>query len=295
MCLNLLAQKKTTYDQYVENELLDYSLVIKYRDSIGLTGEQQQSLLSFHKDNDFDFKETVLQYDESISRLKQAVEQGDSDQSVMEIFSEVLAIEAAIKRNKLEFLLFTKNLLSDAQRKQLRLIGRSNQLNRNTPDDGYFLEYFSRSTPLYKLVLEDKSEIFLERSSLGKLDFSKISTIEVDKGVDVTIDGMKLTNQNMITIRLDEESEENDTKVRFRGKNSRVSSQFQPMIILKHKGKTKTFAGTDYKKAVGDLNPDDISSIEVIKGDKAAAGYGAQATGGVIIITLKDKSKYKIE
>ena len=38
---------------------------------------------------------------------------------------------------------------------------------------------------------------------------------------------------------------------------------------------------------VADLNPDDIESIEVLKGASAAAIYGQRASGGVVIITTK--------
>jgi TonB-dependent SusC/RagA subfamily outer membrane receptor len=39
--------------------------------------------------------------------------------------------------------------------------------------------------------------------------------------------------------------------------------------------------------AMKNLNPDDIESIEVIKGDAARALYGERAAGGVIQITTK--------
>jgi len=38
---------------------------------------------------------------------------------------------------------------------------------------------------------------------------------------------------------------------------------------------------------IADLNPDDIASIEVLKGASAAAIYGSKATNGVVIITTK--------
>jgi TonB-dependent SusC/RagA subfamily outer membrane receptor len=38
---------------------------------------------------------------------------------------------------------------------------------------------------------------------------------------------------------------------------------------------------------VGDLNPNDIQSIEVLKGASAAAIYGAKASNGVVIINTK--------
>lgn len=49
----------------------------------------------------------------------------------------------------------------------------------------------------------------------------------------------------------------------------------------------------DYGNAISDINPDDIESINVLKGPSAAALYGTRAANGVIIITTKSGSKKK--
>ena len=46
-------------------------------------------------------------------------------------------------------------------------------------------------------------------------------------------------------------------------------------------------AGYDYGNAASDVNPDDIESINVLKGSAATALYGSRASGGVIMITTK--------
>ncbi len=45
--------------------------------------------------------------------------------------------------------------------------------------------------------------------------------------------------------------------------------------------------GYDFGNAAQDINPDDIESINVLKGSSASALYGAQGANGVIIITTK--------
>jgi TonB-linked SusC/RagA family outer membrane protein len=45
--------------------------------------------------------------------------------------------------------------------------------------------------------------------------------------------------------------------------------------------------GYDYGNSAGDINPDDVASISVLKGPNAAALYGARAANGAIIITTK--------
>ena len=49
----------------------------------------------------------------------------------------------------------------------------------------------------------------------------------------------------------------------------------------------------DYGNAAADVNPDDIESINVLKGAAASALYGSRAANGVIIITTKKGKKTK--
>jgi TonB-linked SusC/RagA family outer membrane protein len=50
---------------------------------------------------------------------------------------------------------------------------------------------------------------------------------------------------------------------------------------------TSQYNITDYGSGAGDINPDDIESMTVLKGPNAAALYGSRATNGVILITTK--------
>jgi TonB-linked SusC/RagA family outer membrane protein len=49
--------------------------------------------------------------------------------------------------------------------------------------------------------------------------------------------------------------------------------------------------GYDYGNAASDINPDDIESINVLKGSAATALYGSRAANGVIMITTKKGTK----
>ncbi len=51
--------------------------------------------------------------------------------------------------------------------------------------------------------------------------------------------------------------------------------------------------GRDYGNLAGDINPDDIESVTVLKGPSAAALYGNRAANGVILITTKKGSSRK--
>ncbi|MEI6436667.1 MAG: SusC/RagA family TonB-linked outer membrane protein [Bacteroidota bacterium] len=52
-------------------------------------------------------------------------------------------------------------------------------------------------------------------------------------------------------------------------------------------GQSQGGIGYDYGNAASDINPDDIESINVLKGSAATALYGSRAAGGVIMITTK--------
>ncbi|MEX2232049.1 MAG: SusC/RagA family TonB-linked outer membrane protein, partial [Cyclobacteriaceae bacterium] len=49
----------------------------------------------------------------------------------------------------------------------------------------------------------------------------------------------------------------------------------------------------DYGNAISDINPDDIESVNILKGPSAAALYGTRAGNGVVIITTKSGAKKK--
>ena len=50
-------------------------------------------------------------------------------------------------------------------------------------------------------------------------------------------------------------------------------------------------AGVDYGNAASDINPDNIASINVLKGAEATALYGSRASNGVIMVTTKKEKK----
>jgi TonB-linked SusC/RagA family outer membrane protein len=54
---------------------------------------------------------------------------------------------------------------------------------------------------------------------------------------------------------------------------------------------TQGGSGYDYGSPVSDINPDDIESINVLKGAAATALYGSRAANGVVIVTTKKGNK----
>ncbi|WP_157963245.1 Spy/CpxP family protein refolding chaperone [Algoriphagus litoralis] len=63
------------------------------------------------------------------------------------------------------------------------------------------------------------------------------------------------------------------------------STESTPLYFLKTKDGLKEFSSFE------DINPNDIESIEVLKGESATVKFGEKGKNGVIIITLKDKKE----
>lgn len=86
------------------------------------------------------------------------------------------------------------------------------------------------------------------------------------------------------------------SKVLIRG-NTDITGSNQPLYVVDGvpmdnsnygiTGSDKYAAGADLGDAISGINPDDVSSISVLKGPAASALYGSRAGHGVILITTK--------
>jgi TonB-linked SusC/RagA family outer membrane protein len=83
-----------------------------------------------------------------------------------------------------------------------------------------------------------------------------------------------------------------NSRIRIRGVNS-LSLNNNPLLIIdgvrvgQDAGGGDLFTGGQGSSRLNDLNPDDIESVEVLKGPAASALYGTQAANGVIQVTTK--------
>lgn len=84
------------------------------------------------------------------------------------------------------------------------------------------------------------------------------------------------------------------SRIVIRGSSSLVNDN-QPLVVVDGVpidnttvGTGGTWGGIDYGSPIGDINPDDIASMVVLKGPSAAALYGSRALNGVIVINTKN-------
>ncbi|WP_341840592.1 SusC/RagA family TonB-linked outer membrane protein [Chitinophaga caseinilytica] len=83
-------------------------------------------------------------------------------------------------------------------------------------------------------------------------------------------------------------------KIKIRGVNS-LSGADQPLIVIDgtpiSNANFAVFDGADYGNLAQDINPEDVESVEVLKGPAASALYGIRGQYGVIMITTRKGSK----
>ncbi|MDF2157263.1 SusC/RagA family TonB-linked outer membrane protein [Algoriphagus sp. CAU 1675] len=85
------------------------------------------------------------------------------------------------------------------------------------------------------------------------------------------------------------------TRVTIRGESSLNINANQPLFVVDGVPISNNVVGStgsgnqevDYGNAAGEINPDDIASMTVLKGPAAAALYGSRAANGAILITTK--------
>jgi TonB-linked SusC/RagA family outer membrane protein len=72
----------------------------------------------------------------------------------------------------------------------------------------------------------------------------------------------------------------------------------QPLYVINgvpmdntQRGASGEWGGADYGDGISNINPDDIESMTVLKGQSASALYGSRAANGVILITTKSGKK----
>ena len=91
------------------------------------------------------------------------------------------------------------------------------------------------------------------------------------------------------------------SKIVIRG-NKSAQGNNQPLVVIDGmpmsnpatEQLSSVYGGRDGGDALSNLNPDDIASMNVLKGASAAALYGSMAANGVIVITTKKGSMGKV-
>ena len=249
-----LANAQDMFQEY----LYSADLVMKNRDKISLTDDQATKIKKIHSTNAADFSTLKWDLDAETANLKKLLEQTKPDPvAVTKQMDLVLNLENQLKKKQLSTLVAIKNELTESQINEL---GKTKVLGRVTS-----WEYAPNGTATSLPQSSPKYRVGKDTRVLGiaseKGSGSGVVTSQVSPEGDVTIfpDGAKIYFQP-------DPAKEN-----------------KPLYYLKTKDGLKEFSSFE------NINPDDIQSIEVLKGETATTKFGEKGKNGVIIITLKDK------
>ena len=118
--------------------------------------------------------------------------------------------------------------------------------------------------------------------SASKIDakqFSQLVTPSVDKQLAGRAAGVQVVNSGGDVGA--------PARIRIRGINSITGNQSPLIVVDGVPFITGNLAAATNSNALGDINPNDIENIEVLKDGSATAIYGSRAANGVIMITTK--------
>ncbi|MBC7569922.1 MAG: SusC/RagA family TonB-linked outer membrane protein [Spirosoma sp.] len=137
-------------------------------------------------------------------------------------------------------------------------------------------------------IVREKKELGYAVSTVAGTDLIKARDPNVLNSLAGRVAGVRITQQSG--------SVGGSSRVMIRGANS-ISSASEPLFVVdgipisnsSFNGSETDIVtgGVDVGNRASDLNPDDIESMNVLKGAAASALYGSRARNGVIVITTK--------
>jgi TonB-dependent starch-binding outer membrane protein SusC len=124
-------------------------------------------------------------------------------------------------------------------------------------------------------------------SKVDAKQFANLLTTSVDKQLAGRAAGVQVTNTSGIVNA--------PARIRIRGINS-INQNNDPLIVVDGVPIISgNLAATTNSNAIGDINPDDIESIDVLKDGASLAIYGSRGAAGVILITTKKGQKGQVK
>ncbi|WP_411029780.1 SusC/RagA family TonB-linked outer membrane protein [Spongiimicrobium sp. 3-5] len=119
-------------------------------------------------------------------------------------------------------------------------------------------------------------------------DIVRSGETSITNGIQGKMSGVNITRSNG--------DPGSGSNIRIRGANT-IFGSTQPLIIVdgipisntsrQGSGSSATGNGTSQQSRLNDINPNDIATLQVLKGASAAALWGSRASNGVVVITTK--------
>ena len=143
-------------------------------------------------------------------------------------------------------------------------------------------------------IEREKKALGFAAQKLGEEQLSAARELSVTRMLTGKVAGVQVTNTAAGT--------GGSSNVTIRG-NSSITGSNQPLYVVDGvpiinlpkdgSGDGGMWGDNDYGDGIGDINPEDIESVNVLKGPNASALYGSRGANGVIVITTKSGLKRK--
>lgn len=259
-----LANAQDMFQEY----LYSADLVMKNRDKISLTDDQANKIKKIHSTNAADFSTLKWDLDAETEKLKKLLAQTKPDPAaVSKQMDLVLNLENQLKKKQLSTLVAIKNELTENQINDLsktKVLGRVNSWEYAPGGASTTLG----STGTKYRIGKDPNEVSIDE---------KVSVATSVNGSRVT--GVSRSGSNPSTTSSVNGSAKSSVYIQTSPKNQ----DSQPIYYLKTEKGTYQLI-SDIEK----IDPKNIESLEVLKGETAVTRFGEKGKNGVIIFTLKD-------
>lgn len=233
--------------------LFSADIVMKNREKISLSDTQAEKIKKIHSTNAADFSTLKWDLDAANEKLKKLLSEPRPDAvAVSRQMDIVLDIENRLKKKQLSTLVAIKNELSENQQASLKA--------------AKYQTVYGTSTTIPSTFQSTGPQI-----RMGVAPVPSTSINGQVKGVTVTPEAPDSWVIN------------SDSKSKIYLQMDAKSTVDKPVYYLKTNNELVEFF--DF----GNINPNDIQSIEVLKGESATIRFGEKAKNGAIIVSLKKK------
>jgi iron complex outermembrane receptor protein len=137
-------------------------------------------------------------------------------------------------------------------------------------------------------IKRQKRELGYSTESFGGEEVLLSNTPNVVSALSGKSAGVQVTSPNGV--------DGGTTRIVIRGNNN-LDANNQPLVVVdgvpleNDPGLTDVGRGVDWGSAINNINPNDIESINILKGPTASALYGSRGGNGVVLITTKRGGK----
>ncbi|MFI8377915.1 SusC/RagA family TonB-linked outer membrane protein [Leeuwenhoekiella sp. NPDC079379] len=166
-------------------------------------------------------------------------------------------------------------------------VGGKNTINMKMQEDA---QQLSEVVVTALGITKDQRKIGYAVTEVGGEGLTQARETNVANGLSGKVSGLVVKQTNS--------GPGGTAKILLRGVASTAGGSTSPLFVIDgvpmdntQRGSAGEWGGSDAGDGIGNINPDDIEKMTVLKGQSASALYGARASNGVIMITTKKAKK----